>query len=463
MRARFWMILTLALSLVGVFPVTAQDGECLLFWDYHSEGRHIVNLDTGALTSYTYDLMSAHSRSPNGRYGLQYGTETGTLILIDLYSGATTTLTDIGDIVDWSLDGRYFAYLSGDGQHLMLYDTTSATTTLITDNGTVSAAYLSDDGQWLAYEQDSAADTSDLIFYNIADGTSQIFTMYVPIEAVEWSPDSTRIALALLTNADRETIGVRILSVLSNEIVGTVDSALMPIDMVWSPSGESLMLYTVEAADYMWVDFAAESQEATQISVDGRVPRFYWSPDESYLMVYHSPGDLATAFTLFDRQGEIIVERLYVPGYQYDFVPHHWWIDDGHLLLRQWVDGFHALIVIDAATGESQTLLNPAAEFALSPNSNRFAANELLMSPTMQGSRELQFYEWTGATFSSVRSVNLPAAARGMVWRGDGAELITLFEDRILRAYDYATDSWRDIATLPEDNNWNLTLISCVG
>ena len=59
-----------------------------------------------------------------------------------------------------------------------------------------------------------------------------------------------------------------------------------------------------------------------------------------------------------------------------------------------------------------------------------------------------------------VENVSVEADISNFIWQRDRLELIVLFDDRSLRGYDLDTGEWREIATLPGDEQ-GMRWVSC--
>jgi hypothetical protein len=388
---------------------------------------------------------------------------------------------------------------------LMQYDIASETNRVISESSISGRVEISGDGQWLTYRAEVARGSYGLLLYNIADGTERVVTDRDFISGVGWSPDSVwltgiqgdserpthfelrlfnvttseelsysfdaptnqhafawspdgpHIALAVQQDLVREYRKVYILSVPELEVVGSVYPMLSRVELIWSPSGRWLILSAVYGPEFALVDISVQPLTMTQVSL-GSYPRYFWSPNETYLGVYYDPGDLATWFTLLNNQGEVVVDGESVPSSLYEFEPQHGWIDADHFLFLEWDSGFDGLMLVDARTGERQMLFTPISTYALSSDREHVAL--IPYEQLTQVEREIKLYDWTGETFDLVQTVTTLGEPRTMVWRADSSELIVLFDDHTLQAY--SADSWHTITTLP-DSAWSIALAPCFG
>jgi hypothetical protein len=367
----------------------------------------------------------------------------------------------------FSDDGQWLTYRQevAEGRYdLVLYGIADETGRVIARNAFRSGVGWSPDSVWLARIQGESerANHLELVLYNVLTAEESIFSFDSPmsLSSFAWSPDGRHIALAVAMDT-LEYTEVTILSVPNLDVVYSVPPILARVEVVWSPSGQSLIVTVRDSADFALLDLTAQPITLTQVRLDASAPRYFWSPDRNYLIVYHSSGDLATAFTLLNSAGDVLADA-WVSSSLYDFVAQHWWIDTHHVLISEWDNGFDALVLVDARTGERQTLFNPIAEFELSPDHELVALVPLAtVAQGFEASQEVQFYARSGETFTLARTVTMPDEPRSILWRADRSELIVLFEDQSLRAYHYDTETWRSITTLPDTDSWSMGATAC--
>jgi WD40 repeat protein len=416
---RAFMFLLLILFL-GILPLSAQDEHCLEVWSRRSDDvRHEINLDTGAVITYTPpEPISTYRNVPSldGRYTAN--TETyGTLTLIDNSVGVGIILSEIrqGDAY-WSPDSRWLAYIELDtnnNQSLTLYN----------------------------------VDTSERV------SSPVVREMNIGTPLIAWSPDGSRIALTEITDLMYNYSTVLIYTVPELAITHTFATEAAFGESYWSPDGNYLAVRgtTSPPSAAALIDITQNQFYTLQGGID---PRFIWSPEGTYLLVSYVLGDQLDEFEVVNMRGDQIFAHIPLDTDFDGTVLKFDWASDHELIASVGTTaGFYDLTFFDVQTGEQRILLPFMRSYALSYDHRHVAALEQNTPET------LYFFDLSQDDDAS--DVTVSEGIVNYLWRDDRLELIVLFQDRSLRGYDYETGTWRDIATVPDDKTL-LRLVACV-
>jgi hypothetical protein len=410
--------------LIGVCSAVAQESQCLEIWFIWSdEVRHEVNLDTGTVVAYEPVIPTAPSAEPNRN----------------------------------SFNGQYSVIVESNGTpsqgyRLTLTDNRVGVSVVLATN--IYEVQWSPNSTWLAYIQTDEGTAPTLQLIN-ADG-EESRTITLPEEGlaewstIGWSPNGA--SLAVMTNIEiaPERYDVRLYSapdftLLTNYVM----SAFSP-SLLWSPSGNYFVTYG-DAYDGMLVN--AQTGQTYDMGLGGSI-RFHmrWSPDETYLVISYSASDWLDGFMIMTMQGELVLEDIIVPV-SYEGVSLDW--VNAHQIIAEvsTSTGFYDLTFFDLQTSEQVILLPFAAIYDLSPDSRYVAARE------QDTPRLLRFFDMTQFEEHSI-NVTVTEDISNFIWNSVGLELIVLFGDRSLRGYDFEADTWRDIASIPDDRT-GMRLVPC--
>ena len=472
---------------------------------YHVErtAESAVVMDQLTVQSHTIDDMTHMQQwSPDKtRFTYAYvdtdeGTEQdgGSLFIHDAAKGISTRLSayDASTDIIWSPDSNWLA-LEHKGSltdpSVLIYDI--GNDTLHSIASTVGkwipeSGVWSPDSTWFTYVQadiNRESETYDLVAFNVQTHEQLTYTfesLAVGYEAIvteaefTWSPDMTHIALVRIIDVGTERSDVTVLSVPDMDIVARFDSTVSRNRVIWSPSGQRLINSHRDSTDFDLIDLTVEPVAIYPVRTGNHLPYFYWSPDETSLIVYHSHGDLASTMMLVAPNGEILTDDILVPSSMAGFVPWHTWADDHHFILRHFDNGFRALLVFDALTGEYMTLSNPVGYYDISPDGQRVLLRHRNMTALDDAPLQQQLYLWMGEAYIAVNPFDLPEDALSSMWRSHNSELIVLFNDNRVRAYDYLNNTWHDIAIAPaldiEDSidiedeaaHWSMRRADCI-
>ncbi len=398
-------ILWVIVLLVGTFPVTTQEAQCVEVFDYWTdEVRHEVNLDTG--TVITYDAPDPYATdgqivSPDGRFGftLNYGQGPleNTLSLTDNRRGVSITLAkNVGSTV-WSPDGAWLAYveLDADGHALTLHNI---------DRGARVSVRLPEIPEW---------DTPYL----------------------KWSLDGRLIAVTMVIDPSDGRSAVLLYSVPNLSLLHTFATTLTWAEVEWSPSGSYL---TAQGRNGEVALIDVESEHVTMLALSE--PSFYffhWPSGERFLLISRVYSDFNDEINVVNAQGEIVLEDVITTSYQ--------WANDHQLLVNVWdITGLSYLTLFDLETGEQRVIQRRSGFYALSPDGRYVAAN---------ADQLILFFDLSLEQNAPVRTIHLDGEFNPFIWNDH--ELVVLFEDQSLRGYNFETSAWRSIATIPPgDNDW---------
>ncbi|MCK6577886.1 MAG: hypothetical protein L6Q98_07255 [Anaerolineae bacterium] len=340
------------------------------------------------------------------------------------------------------------------------------------------APALSPTGGWqfTVQQPDRASPQQVLLLENTGTGQQAAFsfesvdTVYGSGETI-WSPDGEHIALSYALTMD----GSELLHLLTvpDLTPRSIDPGLQSFAMSWSPSGRYLLLEPrSEGGEFVIIDTADDALPVYRAVL----PNFYnaslpvfWSPDETSIIIYHSSGDIWTAFTVFDVYGKVTIDGFWVPSSAFDFAPSHTWLDDQHLLVRELTDlGLYALTFYDASTGTREEIETPYNASAATPDQRLIALSPSVATTVASpaSTRRIRFYEFTGSDYRLARTILFPDVngIGRMLWLADGSELVVLSGHNILYAYASQDRSWRQIRALEPDLGevlWRMELVPC--
>ncbi len=505
---RLLTLLLLSLAICCSYPaaVSAQERVCAEFWNYGTSG-YVVDLETGAATSYSTE--NGRYLSPDQRYALITRGDNNTLIIIDRQSGAEHTLGDHAEPIGWAAGGRRFVYTlpsAGGGAALLRYDLAAERAAEITGEFSRYSVRISTDTHWLTYVVYTDAGSQAVVLVNLdddqqrriaergsvnligwspdgnwlmtaqtdGDGATRrefvldhlftterlVFTVETAYEvrAAVWSPDGTRVALVVIRELALEYADVYLLSAPDLGLIDGVYAMLVRPRVEWSPSGRYLTIIEFGSSNMLLVDASTVDAPGVTIAQGAFLPDYWgvaWSPDETRLLVYHSPGDIWTAFTVFNLQGEMVIDGYWVGSAAEGPPARHWWLTDHHLLMQTDVNGYDALTLFDTDTGAVRQLIYPLGMYAASPQQRLIALTVQSLTGTGDSERAIRFYEVVGETLVLTRSVMFPDPVNYALWHPVRAELILLTFENALLAYDYAANEMHTITTLPQlDGQW---------
>lgn len=513
---RLLSIVLFSLAICCSYPasVSAQNRVCAEFWNY-GDLTYSVDLETGATSAYRYE--DGRYLSPDHRYALITRGDNNTLIIIERGSGVEHTLGDHAEPIGWVVGGQRFVYLmpsSGGGLSLLRYDLAEERTAEITSDFMRYSVNISDDSHWLTYTIYNDAGGQTLVLVNLIDGeqrqiaerpsvsvlgwspdgnwlmTAQsdgegttrrdfvldhlftderrVFTieMSYEVRAAVWSPNGTRIALVVIRELAFEYADVYLLSAPDLAVLDSVYATLVRPRAEWSPSGRYLTIIEFGSTKMLLVDMLTPDAPLVAIEQGMFFPdswQISWSADETLLVVYHSPGDIWTAFTVFNVQGETVIDGYWVGSGTGDKPQQHWWLTDQHLLVRIDINGYDALTFFDTTTGSARQIVYPLGIFAYMPEQRLIALTVPSFTPSGASGHAVRFYEAVGDRLLLTRSVIFPDPVTYALWHPVSNELILLTFENALLAYDYAANQWRTVAVLPEldDQWWGMRFTAC--
>ncbi|MEZ4669247.1 MAG: hypothetical protein R3E39_15180 [Anaerolineae bacterium] len=405
-------MISIALLLLSITAAIAQQPECIKIWEpWRGGAPYVVNVDTGNVTESQPAHATAelpHGLSPDGRYIAE---------------------------IDWSHN-----------QKLRLTDSKVGVTALLSENASDFA--WSPDGSRLAYNN-SSSNSLGVNLNVLRVETGEILTLKLSPEQFEsysqisWSPDGQTIVNLIFHNVMPEAWDVHIISTSDLTIRSKGQVAIFSPNLLWSPSGSSLLLYGSSGTAYL---MNAQSQRLTPFAVysDGN-SRFKWSPDEKFLLITHAQNDWLDVFDVVDMRGKRHLENIIVDS-NYDgshaFVE---WENDSQIVaaFAHVETAIYDLVEFDATTGQRRLIQPDVSWFRLSPDGH-YVASALREKPDI-----IHIFDVSTDKSVKARALKPDSAYANFIWRADRLELLVLLKDRWLRVYDYTADAWRDIATIP--------------
>jgi hypothetical protein len=414
----------LLVALIGVYSAAAQDEQCVEYHSFDTVNNvslvHQVNLDTGAVSTYPQPDDSA-----------------------------VTTDEPFSADMESNDSPRFTATLT-------LTDNRTGISVVFTRTATSYNPYWSPDGIWLAYvEWDIAEDVQYLRLYNAETG--EVLSTTLEGERYEesfvdliWSPNGQYISASLfIENGDTPRSEVQVYSVpdLSHLSTYQVPSIAPTVAFVhWSPSGN---YFAVDATsgDVHLVDTTSWEIITTEAEGVLITYEYLWSPDETYLAIVSYNTDSSRAYhnlNVLNMQGELIFETMVM-----NRLGTAYWVNDQRLLvpsdevdeaLNDFNDYEYDLTLFDLQTGEQSLVLEQAVSYRLSSD-HRYLVE---ISNTEQF---IKIYDLSQSDEFLIDTVTVAQIMFQYLWREDRLELIVLFEDMSLRAYNLETKTWRDIAS----------------
>jgi hypothetical protein len=407
----------LLLLLIGAFSAAAQESQCLEVWDYWSGDniRHEVNLDTGTVVSYPPPARTSNtSPSPHAN----------------------------------SFDGRYTAQLEqnnslGEGFRLTLIDNTVGVSFLLE---TYSVAFSwSPSSAWLTYIQVGDDFSLTLILYN-ADTGESVAAMLPEgslsySASITWSPDSSLLIVNFEVSGESQSGVIQLYTAPDLTLANSYEMAAFAPYFLWSPSGRYLVAHGGYEGSLL---LDTQSRQGYPLTIDSIVMyRFYWSPDETYLVTSHINNDWTDAFDVVNMQGEYLLEDILINAHFDDGIARIAWLDDHRLIANTFIfdTAMSNLTFFDLQTGKQRFLVSRVANYSLSHDQRYVAATGEASYTT------IRLFDFSSAEVTT-NTLNVSTNIDNFIWRVDRLELIVLFEDHSLRGYDLEADTWRDIATL---------------
>jgi hypothetical protein len=415
-------MLCLLLLVIGVYSAGAQDAQCIEYgsidWVNEDSLVHQVNLDTGEITTSSYPGYS--------------GVPTDEPFTVTLEQNATPEFT--------------FS--------LTLTDNSTNISVVLASVVTTYRTHWSPDGIWLAYvESDVSRETDSLALFNTETGQI-VSTPLVGEQVVAdfpnliWSPDSRFIALTLHieSGGGGGEAGVQAYSVpdLAHLTTYTFTDYPYSTRIYWSHSGHYFAVDAHEGGIGL-VDTTSWQIVMADVHINATVQEFLWSPDEMYVAVTAFSSDNAyDKFAVVNMQGEAVIDPMLI-----NRLGTPYWIDDNRLLiptdderthLQNDYDHDYDLTRFDLRTGEQQLVVENPISYQLSPD-NRY------LSQISNTEHFIKIFDLSLPDEFLIERVTVDQIMFQYLWREDALELIVLFEDMSLRAYDLETREWRDIAS----------------
>jgi len=411
-------VVMLVLCAFLVRPAAAQGTQCLeILTTWADEVRHQVNLADGSVVSYEAPQSTSsytYGISPDGQFTTQVESVNGSLsnqlLLTDNRVGVSVVIARDVLTPRWSPDSQWLAYIQ------------------MEPDSSVLTLHL--------YHVESAEDHSVPLIEERVDRMARI----------EWSPDGTTLAVVVLAVIAPEAWDVHVFGTPELTRISTTRTSLISPTLVWAPSGQRLVGYGQNSEAYI-ID--ALSGEAAVVPVTGYgIYQMRWSHDESYLLIAQSYNDWLDIFDVVTRQGEFVIEDVVVDTSYYSAAIVDW-VDDYRLLASTVVvaTATSQLTLLDAATGEQQILEEQLASFRVSPD-RRYAAVR-----SQNDASALLLYDFSLEVPAVTTTLHTALPVQNFLWQQDGFGLLILLEDRVLRAYDFASETWQDIATIPGDQS----------
>ena len=275
--------LVLALLLISVLPLRAQDGPT---------PASPFPRDLSGTIAFQSDVRT--TANPNGR---------AKIYTIDLASGRVTALTREGDWHDeqprWSPDGRRIAFKSSRGGSFNLYvmDADGSNVRRLTDHGgnDYDPSWLPD-GESLVFasDRDRGAGRYDLYRLRLGDGSVQRLTTFFQGYAFmpSVSPDGNWVAFVATTfpTPDGWANQVHVLELATGQ-TWPFDTTALGCWPNWSPDGGSISHVSLinEPSVIQTINSFGEAPEP----LAGEAGRWHyypdWSPDNRLLAVATSP------------------------------------------------------------------------------------------------------------------------------------------------------------------------------
>jgi WD40 repeat protein len=355
---------------------------------------------------------------------------------VDAASGAVTTVEVVrsANRGQDSPDGRYNARLTaprpgGARSRLMLTDRSRGISALLAKN--VTSLAWSPDGVWLAYMQaDDIRNPRGLALYNLQNGERAAASL--PVNdweslGIAWSPDSRWIAATFVVDRQTEFSDVLLFTVPDLAPRQRFMTRLSIATTRWSPDGRVIAGYGTNN------EFALMHVASGDISGQKLHGRSHyqvdWSPGGSYVLVKYSIGELGQWMVILNTQGETVVDSTWITA--------HEWVNDGQALARLGTQsGVDDLALIDLESGEQRVIQPRVGLYALSADGRYVAAVD---------AAAMTIHDLSGQ--EAPWEMPAPPGVRSLVWQEDGREILALFEDRWLRAYDF--QNWRAVAQIP--------------
>ncbi len=422
--------LSLIILIFTLTTVVAQDEMCIQVWQIWSDdARHEVNINTGKVVTYS-------TPPPTFEYA---------------------------DPAD-SPDGRYAAAIELGDEHALTLTDQQVGVDAILARGVTSRRWASDSTR-LAYMQSfTEAGGVSLVLFNIETAESETVTVLDAGQyrdtRVEWSPDGRFLVSGVLVEYVPERWHMAVYALPELSFVTSVNTDLIAPQWSWSPQAQHMIAYGAGDQAYL---FDSNTSQVTAITVDGSgVYGLQWSPDENYLLISHAYNDWWDTVDVVDARGTFVVQDVVVDGSYDGAHPQLDWVSDDRLLASAAqrnpesgnLTGFSDLLLIDISNGEQSILQSFLFTYRMS--ANRHSAAYVGTDRPDQ----IQFLDLSADPPAVFKTLTLASLANAnFIWRGD-SEIIVLFEDRALRRYEVATDSWHDIATIPGDEK-GMTWVAC--
>jgi Tol biopolymer transport system component len=204
--------------------------------------------------------------------------------------GGETMLTESWslDAPEWSPDGEHLVYVRGG---LFVADADGGNERRLTPDGESAARPAwSPDGRWIAYTSYGSPEGHPGGLTLIGpDGSERRHLANLSASALSWSPDSTR--LAYVRGTPGQPGGLYVLDVTTGVETLVKASAALYSATEWSPDGG---LIAFQAWSWELHAIAPDGSGERQLSQDGFVDSFSWSPDGSQI-VYGIDGDIYIA------------------------------------------------------------------------------------------------------------------------------------------------------------------------
>lgn len=268
--------------------------------------------------------------------------------------------TEVGNRAEWSPDGAYFAY--GTGQGVFVFDLRDDS---VHQYNGEQIGQWSPDGRYLSYYRDEYDSGVDLFVIDTLTDEVLMFEGGNPIYFFNgWSPDSRYLVFNQWMPTDTPSRTFLLLDVTDGSTRALTDGDVYAHVATWSSSGHWLAVSANPGHDGSPVStrlyiFDIDSGYSQHIALE--IPPVYyerplrWSPDGRYLVVWRGQ-DLH----LYDREGGRLRELVF--GVEPFTLTPRWSADGRYLSVYSIVQDHADIFVFDTTTSFRRNVTNTPGE-----------------------------------------------------------------------------------------------------